>query len=442
MKIDIKESSKSKDLWKKAKRLIPGGTQLLSKRSEQFLPENWPSYFKRAKGIEIWDLDGNRYIDMSYMGIGACTLGYCDEDVNNAVKKIVDDGSMATLNSPEEVELAELMLKIHPWAEMVRYTRTGGESMMIAVRIARAYSKKDKVAFCGYHGWHDWYLAANLLGKDNLAGHLLSGLDPLGVPKNLFDTAIPFEYNDLDKLRSIVKEHDIGVIIVEPVRHTEPKDDFLRKVRDIANEVNAVLIFDEVSAAWRRNVGGSHLLYGVNPDIAVFGKAISNGFPMSVIIGKAEVMDLAQSSFISSTYWTERIGPAAAIATINKMTKENVPVYLEKIGGLIGEGWKKLAEKNDLNITIKGPNPLVTFSFNYDNALEIQTLFTQEMLKRGFLASLSVYVSYSHKEEHVREYLQSVGEVFNIIKQAIEKNNVKDLLEGPVVHKGFTRLTW
>ncbi len=428
-------------LWNKAKKLIPGGSQLLSKRSEMFLPNQWPSYYKKAKGVEIWDLDGNKFIDMSIMGVGACTLGYADEDVNNAVKSLINNGSMATLNSPEEVELAELLIKLHPWAGSVRYARTGGESMAIAVRIARAYKSKSKIAFCGYHGWHDWYLSSNLADNANLDGHLLEGLDPKGVPRVYKQTAIPFEYNDIEKLNTIVQENDIGIIIMEPMRHHEPKNDFLKKVRKIADEINAVLIFDEISIGWRLNVGGVHLKFGVNPDIAVFAKAMSNGYPMAAIIGEKEVMDAAQSTFISSTYWTEGVGPTAAIATIQKMQEKNVPTYLDKIGQLIGDGWQHLIQKHKLNFEILLPNPLITFSINYDNALEIKTLFTQEMLKRGYLASPSVYVSYSHTQEIVKEYLINVDEVFQIIKEAIKQQKVLRLLKGPVAHSGFKRLT-
>ena len=441
---EMVDCPKSRQLWREAKKLIPGGTQLLSKRAEMFLPENWPAYFSKAKGVEIWDLDGNKYVDMNMMAIGACTLGYADSDVNLAVKKVVDDGSMATLNSPEEVELARLLLKIHPWAEMVRYARTGGESMAIAIRIARAATGRDKIAFSGYHGWHDWYLSCNLSGKDKLTGHLLPGLDPNGVPKNLQDTVLPFEFNNLDKLEEIAKENknQLAAIVLEPIRHTEPKDNFLQKVREIADRTGAVLIFDEISAAWRQNIGGTHLIYGVNPDIAVFGKAMSNGYPMAAVIGKAKIMDAAQISFISSTYWTERVGPAAAIATINKMLKENVPAHLERIGKMIWEGWERLGKKHGLNISVIGPAPLVSMSFNYPNDLELKTLFVQEMLKRGYLASLSVYVSYAHQEEHVRDYLAKIDEVFGLIKAASDSNKVVEMLEGPVAHKGFKRLTW
>lgn len=428
-------------LWNKAKKIIPGGTQLLSKRSEMFLPDNWPSYYKKAKGVEIWDLDGNKFIDMTIMGVGACILGYADDDVNNAVKIIINEGSIATLNSPEEVELAELLIKLHPWAESVRYARTGGEAVAIAIRIARAFTKKDKVAFCGYHGWHDWYLSSNLADNANLDGHLLPGLDPNGVPRNLIKTSIPFEYNNFEKLDTIVKENDIGVIIMEPMRHQEPVNDFLKKIRILANKIGAILIFDEVTSGFRMNVGGVHLKFGINPDILVLGKGISNGYPMGAVIGKKDVMDAAQTSFISSTYWTERVGPSAAIATIKKMQKFHIPAHLNKIGVLIGKGWKKLADKHGLDIEIIPPNALITISFNYENTQEIKTLFTQEMLKRGYLAAFSVYVSYCHTEKHVNEYLNKVDEVFGIIKQAIVQNNVKNLLEGPVAHSGFQRLT-
>ncbi len=429
------------DLWNKAKKLIPGGSQLLSKRSEMFLPDYWPSYYKKAKGVEIWDLDENKFIDMTIMGVGSCTLGYADTDVNNAVQKVISEGSMATLNCPEEVELAELLIELHPWAQSVRYARTGGEAMVIAIRIARAYTKKDKIAFCGYHGWHDWYLSSNLADNASLDGHLLPGLNPNGVPRSLINTALPFEYNNINKLEAIVKENDIGVIVVEPLRHQEPKNDFLKKIRDISDEIGAVLIFDEITSGWRLIVGGAHLTFNVNPDIMVVGKAMSNGYPMAAVVGKGNIMDAAQTSFISSTYWTERIGPAAALATIRKMQTKAVPAHLDLIGKMISRGWEKLAKDHSLDIEILPPNALTTFTFNYKNSQEIKTLFTQEMLKKGYLASSSVYVSYSHTKEIVENYLNAVDETFKFIAQGIKENNILELLEGPVAHSGFQRLT-
>jgi len=436
-------TEKGIELWNRAKKIIPGGSQLLSKRSEMFLPEQWPSYFKEAKGVEIWDLDSNKFVDMSLMGVGTCILGYADDDVDRAVRRAIDMGTMTTLNCPEEVELAVLLLKLHPWADMVRYARTGGEAMAIAVRIARAYARKDKVAFCGYHGWHDWYLSANLADDKNLDGHLLPGLQPLGVPRGLKGTTIPFNYNRIEELEEIVENNDIGVIVMEPTRDHKPENNFLGNVRKIADEVGAVLIFDEVSCGWRMNVGGVHELYNVYPDISVYGKAMSNGYPMAAVIGRGDVMDMAQNSFISSTYWTERIGPTAAIATINKMLERNVPSHLCKIGNTIGENWKNLAKEHGIKITIMMAIPsLPTFLFRYgEKSQALHTLFTQEMLKRGFLASKSVYVSYSHNEEHIEKYLENAAEVFRIARKAIEEGKVYDILKGPIAHEGFRRLT-
>lgn len=434
-------TKKSQALWNKAKKIIPGGTQLLSKRAEMFLPENWPAYFKKAKGIEVIDLDGNRFLDFSIMGVGSCILGYADPDVNKAVKEVIDEGSMATLNSPEEVELTELLLRLHSWADMARFARTGGEAGAIAVRIARAFSKKDKVAICGYHGWHDWYLAANLADDKSLDGHLLPGLSPLGVPRGLLGTALTFEYNKIEQLKKIVKDNDIGVIIMEPIRHQEPQNNFLQEVRKIANKIKAVLIFDDISSGFRLNVGGIHLLYGVNPDLAILAKAMGNGFPIAAVIGKKEIMDVAQESFISTTFATERVGPAAAIATIKKLKKLKVAAHINKIGKMIWKGWEQLAKKYDLDITVTGPSSLVNFVFNYPNAQQIKTLFIQEMLKRGFLAYGTVYVSFAHKEIHVKKYLNNLDKVFGLIKKALGNDNIGALLEGPVMHKGFHRLT-
>jgi len=402
----------------------------------------WPSYYKKAKGVDIWDLNGNKLTDMSLMGVGTCILGYADDDVNEAVKKIVNLGTMATLNCPEEVELAERLLKLHHWADMVRYAKTGGEAMVIAVRIARAYTGKDKIAFCGYHGWHDWYLSANLADDKNLDGHLLPGLKPLGVPRSLRGTAIPFNYNEVEELEEIVGKHDIGTIIMEPVRHHKPKDNFLSKVRKIADDIGAVLIFDEISSGWRMNVGGAHDLYKVYPDIAVYGKAMSNGFPMAAVVGKGRVMDVAQNTFISSTYWTDRIGPVASVVTINKLRENNIPPYLQNIGTLISDGWRKLAAEHELDITVMsgGLSSVPTFVFNSEDSQALHTLFTQEMLSYGFLASKNVYVSYTHTEEHVKKYLETVDKVLDLIKEAVEKDNIHDLLKGPVAHKGFKRL--
>ncbi|MBU4445556.1 aminotransferase class III-fold pyridoxal phosphate-dependent enzyme [bacterium] len=434
---------KSQELYKKAKKIIPGGTQLLSKRPEMFLPELWPAYYDRAKGCEVWDLDGNKYIDMSTMGVGSCILGYADDDVNKAVKSAVDRGNMCTLNAPEEVELAELLLELHPWAEMVRYARTGGESMMIAVRIARAKSGKDTVLFCGYHGWHDWYLSSNLGDEKSLDGHLLPGLNPLGVPRALKGLTYPFNYNDTEGFLKLVEEHkdNIGVVVMEPIRNFMPDKDFIKTIRQVTNDLGIVLIVDEITAGFRLNNGGAHLLYGLEPDIAVFAKGMSNGFPMAAIIGKSEVMGVVQDTFISSTYWTDRVGPTAALATIRKIREKNVTRHLIKIGKKMKESWESLASIHDLNIEVSGIDPLGHFDFKYENPLVLKTLFTQLMLEKGFLASTGFYASFAHKEEHIESYLKAADEAFGFISKSIAEGKTEKYLKGPVCHAGFKRLT-
>ena len=434
---------KSQELYKKAKTLIPGGTQLLSKRPEMFAPNIWPSYYSKAKGCEVWDLDDKKYKDFSYMGIGANILGYADDDVNNAVKKAIDDSNMCTLNAPEEVELAEKLCEIHPWADMVRYAKSGGESATIAIRIARASTKKDIVLFCGYHGWHDWYLASNLGDDNNLEGHLLPGLSPLGVPKGLKGTSFPFAYNDKKAFDELIEKHDgkIATVIIEPLRNTYPDKGFLEHIRKVTQDKNIVLIFDEISAGFRLCLGGSHLKFCVNPDIALFGKALSNGYPMAAIIGTKQVMQSAQDSFISSTYWTERIGLVAALETIKKHKELEVEKVLDKNGTMIQNGWEKLANKHNLKISIMGIKPLSYFAFEYNNDKEIKTLFIQEMLKYGFLSTTGYYASFAHKENDIKEYLDAVDKVFNFINNALQNNTIEELLEDEVCHGGFKRLT-
>lgn len=433
---------KGQELYKKAKKLIPGGTQLLSKRPEQFLPDNWPAYYQKAKGVEVWDLDGKKYIDMSIMGIGACILGYADSDVDKAVNKAIKLGSMATLNCPEEVELAELMCELHPWADMVRYTRSGGECAAVAIRIARASSGKDKIAVCGYHGWHDWYLAANLGDTSKLDGQLMPGLQPKGVPRQLKGSVLTFNYNNREQFDKIILEHgtELGAIIMEPARGHDAPLEFLQYIRKTATELGIVLIFDEITSGFRMNCGGIHLLYGVNPDIAIFAKSISNGYPMGIILGKKSVMDAAQESFISSTYWTERIGPTAALATIRKYRKEKVDLYLIDMGKKIKKIWQNQADIAGLKLHISGIDTLGHFEFEYPNNLAIRTLFTQLMLEKDFLAWFQFKVSYAHQDKHYKLYERALAEVFPVLAKHQKEGNIENMLKGPIQSTGFKRL--
>lgn len=432
---------KGQELYKKAKKLIPGGTMLLSKRPEMFLPEHWPAYFSKAKGCKVWDLDGNAYTDMTIMGIGTNTLGYGHEEVDQAVMEVVQKGNMSTFNCPEEVWLAEKLIEINPWAGMVRYARSGGEANAIAIRIARAASGRDKVAICGYHGWHDWYLSVNHNEGDQLSGHLLPGLDPNGVPLNLKNTVCPFQYNDFEELQRIVDTENIGVIKMEVVRNFGPENNFLQKVRDLATKNNIVLIFDECTSGFRETFGGIFKKYNVIPDMTIFGKTIGNGYALTAIVGKKEIMEAVQTTFISSTFWTERIGPAAALKTLEVMERIKSWEIITEKGKQMQEGWGKVAENNHLSIKIAGIPALTTYAFQSDRHLKYKTLITQEMLKKGFLASINFYASIAQTDQDFERYFNALDEVFKVIAKCENDDlNIDQLLEGPVCHSGFARL--
>jgi glutamate-1-semialdehyde 2,1-aminomutase len=434
---------KSQELYQKAKNIIPGGTQLLSKRPEMFLPDHWPAYYKKAKGCEIWDLDDNKYIDMSIMAIGASPLGYANAKVSSAVKQAIDNGCISSLNSYEEFELAEKLIELHPYMEMARFARTGGEADAVAVRIGRAASGKSKVAICGYHGWPDWYLAANLLKNDGLNDLLLPGLDPAGVPAGLKGTTLPFHYGKIEELEALVREHgnEIGVIITEVQRGKEADVEFLKQVRAIANKINAVLIFDEVSSSFRLSIGALYKLYGLEPDMVVIGKALGNGHPISAILGKKSVMQAAQKSFISSSYWTERVGYVAALAVLDQFKHDGVIEYLRKIGTSFDAGVKEIMTRLKLNIKNVGMLPVPTLAIMENDPLVLKTYFTQEMLKKGYLASNLTYLSIAHTQKVIDRYLEQTEQVLSRAKQLMKNDALVGALEGPVCHSGFQRLT-
>ena len=427
-------------LWKRAKEIIPGGNMLLSKRPEMFLPNQWPAYFSKSKGCKVWDLEGNEFIDMSIMGIGTNILGYGHNEIDDAVRKTIDSGNMSTLNCPEEVYLAEKLIEIHPWADKVRFARSGGEANAIAVRIARAASGKDNIAVCGYHGWHDWYLSANFGGNENLSDHLLPGLSTKGVPRALRGTVFPFTYNNYSELESLVDNNDIGVIKMEVSRNSEPEDNFLHKVRSLATKKGIVLIFDECTSGFRETFGGLHKKYGVEPDMAMFGKALGNGYGITATIGKREIMEVAQDTFISSTFWTERIGPSAALKTLEVMERIMSWELVTQIGLDIRRGWQELADNHDIKIEHWGLPALTGFTINSPNALAYKTLITQEMLGKGYLASNCVYACIDHTPEVVEGYFAELDQIFSLIRECEDGRTVTSLLKGPVAHSGFRRL--
>ena len=431
---------KGQKLWKRAKQIIPGGTMLLSKRSEMFLPNLWPSYFKTSKYNQVTDLDGNKYTDFIF-SVGQNIMGYRNPIIEKKIIKSIKMGNMTTLNSFEEVQLAEKLLSMHPWFDMVRFARSGGEANAIAIRIARASTKKQNVAICGYHGWHDWYLATNLKNKNNLTNHLLPGLEPLGVHQKLRDTVHPFEYNDFKNLKSLVENKNIGIIKMEVSRNSDPKNNFLQKVRKLCNEKNIILIFDECTSGFRKCFGGLHKIFNVKPDMAMFGKALGNGHAITAVIGKRDIMEAAQKSFISSTFWTERTGSVAGIATLNEMERIKSWDVITKIGKKIKKNWEKLSKSHNLKISVSGLDALCSFSFKSINSNKYKTLITQEMLKKKYLASNLVYVSIAHDEKSVEDYFNRLDEIFRLIRKCENHElDIDSLIKTEPAHTTFRRL--
>lgn len=432
-------TARGPELYERARALIPGGTQLLSKRPDLFLPGGWPTYFARASGVEVEDLDGRSFIDVSLHGVGSCVLGYADPDVDRAVVDAIAAGTMSTLNCAEDVELAELLCELHPWAEMVRYTRSGGEAMAVAVRIARAATGRDRVAVAGYHGWHDWYIGANL-GADALHDLLLPDVPADGVPQALRGTVVAFPFGDAAAVDRLADEHgsELAAIVLEPARYVLAGADYLTHVCAVARRIGAVLIFDEITSGFRLAVGGAHLKLDIAPDVAVFAKGMSNGYAMAAVIGRRSVMDAAQRAFISSTYWTERIGPTAALATIRKIRARDVPAHLAAIGDRMRDGWRAAAKDHGLDVVVRGIAPLPSFAFQYgDDSIALRTLYTQCMLDAGFLASSAFYPSYAHRAEHVDAALAATDRAFATLSAALANGTVRAQLRGPVASTGL-----
>lgn len=433
--------SQNQKLYRKAKNLILGGTSLLSKRPEMFLPDHWPVYFQRTSGVKVWDLDGFEYIDMGLMGVGTNTLGYSNPEVDEAVSTVIAQGNLSSLNCFEEVQLAEELIKLNPWASKVRFARTGGEANALAVRIARSAAHSTKIAVCGYHGWHDWYLAANLGSVEGLDGHLMPGLEPTGVPRDLTGSIFTFNYNDLTELERLITEEKIGIIKMEVMRNEEPQDDFLTKVRELANKNNIVLMFDECSSGFREVFGGLFNKYGVTPDIAIFGKTLGNGYAITAIVGKEDIMQSAQNSFISSTFWTERIGPAAALKSLEVMEREESWKTITRVGIQYRERLMEMANELGIEIDISGLPALTTYTVTDLCKLEAKTYIAQELLKSGILATTAFYPSIKHEQQHLDLFFAKLRPILQTIAST---NNSKEklvgLLDGPVCHSGFKRL--
>jgi len=427
-----------KKIYKKALKIIPNGTMLFSKKPEIYLPGGWPTYYKKTKGIFLWDLNNKKLKDL-YFGVGQNILGYCNPKIDNEVIKACKNGNMSSLNCLEEVHLAEKLIELHPWADMVKFARSGGEINSIAIRIARAASGNDKVAICGYHGWHDWYLAANLKNNQNLNKHILKGLNPHGVSKSLKNTIYPFTYNNFDQLKGLVSKHKIGTIMMEVKRDKDPENNFLQKVRKLCDQKKIILIFDECTSGFRQCLGGLHKFYKVNPDMAVFGKALGNGYAITSLIGKKDIMRESQKSFISSTFWTERIGYAAGLKTLSEMKRTESWKVITKNGIYIKKLWYEIAQNNNLKIDIGGLDALPIFNFKKKN-LEYKTLIIQEMLKKNYLVSNVIFLSTLHSKSIIDEYIINLNKVFRIIKRCEEGEKLGKYLKHKVCFSPFDRL--
>jgi len=430
----------NKTLWEKAKKIIPGGNGLLSKRPERFLPDRWPTYFKKAKDVYIWDLNNKKYTDMASMGIGTSVLGYNNSSINNFVKLKIDQGINTTLNCYEEYELAKELLKIDKFADQVKFARGGGEAMSLAVRIARAKTKKGKIVFCGYHGWHDWYLSANLQNIKNLNNHLLKNLKPVGIPKHFKNSAIPIEFNNIKMLKKISTLKDVAAIVVEPCRLEKLTKAYVKELNQICKKKKITLIVDEITSGWRDCKGGIYKKIGLKPSLVIYGKALGNGFAISAVIGSKKIMDVAQDTFVSSTAWTERVGFAAGLGVINFHKKNNVFSHNKKIGKQIKNGWLYLAKKHGLRIEVNSLDTIINFNFLYKNKNDyFITFFTELMLKENILANNTIYVSYSHKQKIVSKYLKSVDKVFYKISNFIKTK--KGGLESEIRKINYMRLS-
>lgn len=429
-------------MQERGRKRIPGLTQLLSKRPDMFTLGAWPAYYSKANGARVWDLDGREYLDMSIGGIGACVLGYADEEVDDAVVRAIHDGVASSLNCPEEVELAETLCSLHPWADMARFARGGGEAMSIAVRLARAHTGRDVVAFCGYHGWSDWYLAANLGETTALDGHLIPGLAPAGVPRGLAGTALPFRYNHPEELEAIVARHggSLAAVVMEPLRSEMPEPGFVEAVRALADKCGAVLIIDEISAGFRYCTGGAHLvLHPVAPDMAVFSKALGNGYAISAIIGRQEVMQSAQKTFLSSTNWTERVGPTAALATIAKHGREKAHEQFIRHGQRIKQGWLEIGERHGFSMHVAGMDAMAHFSFESPDFLAYKAYFVQCMLEQDILASNLCYLMLAHTDADVERYLTACDAAFTRLAEARDAGDLAQRLQGAPAVSGFKR---
>lgn len=424
---DYPDISKSEEFFKRSEGLIPAHTQTLAKGPTQWVKGVAPKYLNKGKGSHVWDVDGNEYIDYM-MGIGPIVLGYCYKPIDDAIKQQLEDGITFSLMHPLEVEVAELIRDTVPNTESVRYSKTGCDITSAAIRVARAFTKREKILCCGYHGWHDWYISVTDRN--------------LGIPKAIQDLTYTFNYNDIDSLINSIDE-DTAAVILEPFVFEEERDNFLMKVREVCDKNGSLLIFDEMWTGFRIASGGAQQFFNVRADLACFSKAIANGMPIGALTGREDVMRLFDKDvFFFTTFGGEALSLAASKATIDIIKDKNVPDYLSKQGEKLKTGYNKIAESLGLDYTkCSGYNcrTIITFDAKAGNPLELKSLVQQEMIKRGILWGGFHNMSFSHSYEDIEYTLKVYSEVLQILKDAVDKNKVKEMLRGEPVEPVFRK---
>ena len=418
---------KSEKLFNLSNGLIPANTQTLAKGPSQWINGIAPKYLKSGKGSHVWDVDGNEYIDYN-MGIGPLVLGYCYEKVDKAIIKQLKRGITFSLVHPLEVELSEKIREVVPNAENVRFSKTGCDVTTAAVRVARAFTKREKVLCCGYHGWHDWYISVT----DRNAG----------IPKAIQKLTYTFNYNDIENLIQSI-DKDTACVILEPFVFEESKPDYLKQVKEVCNKNGTLLIFDEMWTGFRIALGGAQEYFGVTPDLACFSKAIANGMPISVITGRKDVMQLFDKDvFFFTTFGGEALSLAASLATIKEIQKNDVPKYLNKQGKKLKDGYNKIVQELGIDFTkCTGYNcrTIITFDASAGNPLEIKSLLQQEMIKRGILWGGFHNMCYSHSNKDINYTLKAYKDALPIVKKAVEEKDVKKYLKGIPVEPVFRK---
>lgn len=422
----IKESLR---YYERAKNLIPSQTQTLAKGPEQHVFGVAPIFALRGKGSRLWDVDGNEYIDLD-MAIGPLSLGYAYPAVDDAIRKQLEDGITFSLPHVLEVEVAELIRQIVPNAEMIKYSKTGADVVSAAVRVARAYTKRNKVLCCGYHGWHDWYISTT----DRNAG----------IPSVIKDLTWTINYNDIESVINSLDE-DVACVVLEPTVFEEPKNDFLWELRRACDRNGTLLIFDEMWTGFRISLGGAQEFYKVEADLACFSKAVANGMPLSILVGKKDIMRLFEKeTFFYTTFGGEALSLAAAKATILEMIEKDVISDLKQKGKLLKDGVNAIADKLDLSKNIKcfgyDSRTMVAFAFEDQNPLIIKSYVQQEMIKHGVLWNGFHNLSYSHSLEEIKYILDCYEEIFSDLKKAIEKNEIRQLLQGEPIGPVFRKV--